>query len=138
MLGYPTVFIDRMFRVNRHSHARGLSALRRFFPPAALLFAIGAAAPHTSSPQQTRFPSSKGGVATLEAKTRSRKGDLTTADGDVDIHYGDSRLRADHVDYNSKTNETAASGHGQLDYTGEPLSPDDPQFTVTTPHLPSH
>src|SRR5437879_3267717 len=34
MLGYPTVFIDRMFRVNRHLHAGTLSALRRFFLPA--------------------------------------------------------------------------------------------------------
>ena len=134
MLGYPTVFIDRMFRVNRHSHARALSALCRFFLPAALLFAIGAATPHTASSQQTRFPSSKGGVANLEAKTQSRKGDLTTADGDVDIHYGDSRLRADHVEYNNKTYEAAASGHVQLDYNGEHLEADEAQFNVSTGH----
>src|SRR5258708_11268786 len=134
MLGYPTVFFERMFRVNRHSQARALSALRRFFLPAALLFAIGAAAPRPASPQQTRFPSSKGGVASLEAKTQSRKGDLTTADGDVDIHYGDSRLRADHVEYNNKTNEAAASGHVQLDYNGEHLEADEAQFNVSTGH----
>src|SRR6266853_449034 len=134
MLGYPTVFIDRMFRVNRHSHARTLYARCRFLLPAGLLLAIGVAAPNTASPQQTRFPSSKGGVASLEAKTQSRKGDLTTADGDVDIHYGDSRLRADHVEYNSKTNEAAASGHVQLDYNGEHLEADEAQFNVSTGH----
>src|SRR6266852_3837576 len=134
MLGYPTVFIDRMFRVNRHSHARTLSALRRFSLPAGLLFAIGAVAPRIAFPQQTRFPSNKGGVASLEAKTQSRKGDLTTADGDVDIHYGDSRLRADHVEYNNKTNEAAASGHVQLDYNGEHLEADEAQFNVSTGH----
>ena len=134
MLGYPTVFIDRMFRVNRHSHARTLYARCRFLLPAGLLLAIGVAAPNTASPQQTRFASSKGGVASLEAKTQSRKGDLTTADGDVDIHYGDSRLRADHVEYNNKTNEAAASGHVQLDYNGEHLEADEAQFNVSTGH----
>src|SRR6266403_1679039 len=134
MLGYPTVFIDRMFRVNRHPHARTLYARCRFLLPAGLLLAMGAAAPNTASPQQTRFPSSKGGVASLEAKTQSRKGDLTTADGDVDIHYGDSRLRADHVEYNNKTNEAAASGHVQRDYNGEHLEADEAQFNVSTGH----
>ena len=134
MLGYPTVFIDRMFRVNRHTRVRALSTLGRFALPAALLFAIGAAMPGAASPQQARFPSSKGGVATLEAKTQGRKGDLIAADGDVDIHYGDSRLRADHVEYNSKTYEAAANGHVQLDYNSEHLEADEAQFNVSTGH----
>jgi len=93
-----------MFRVNRCPHARAHSALRPFYSGSAAFRAgqrHAAHRPRSANP----FPSSKGGVANLEAKTQSRKGDLTTADGDVDIHYGDSRLRADHVEYNIKTYE---------------------------------
>jgi LPS-assembly protein len=134
MLGYPTVCIDRMFRVNRYPHARAHSALRPFLFPAALLFALASATPRTTPAQQTRFPSAKGGVANLEAKTQSRKGDLTTADGDVDIHYGDSRLRADHVEYNVKTYEAAASGHVLLDYGTEHLEAAEAHYNVSTGH----
>lgn len=134
MLGYPTVCIDRMFRANRYPHARAHSALRPFLLPAALLFALASAAPPTAHAQQTRFPSAKGGVANLEAKTQSRKGDLTTADGDVDIHYGDSRLRADHVEYNIKTYEAAASGHVLLDYGTEHLEAEEAHYNVSTGH----
>src|SRR6266852_1784718 len=100
MLGYPIVFIDRMLRVNRCPHARALSALRPFLLLAALLIALATATPRIGSAQRNRFPSAKGGVANLEAKTQSRKGDVTMGDGDVDIHYADTRLRADHVEYN--------------------------------------
>jgi LPS-assembly protein len=134
MLGYPTVFIDRMLLVNRYPHAGVLSALRSYFLLAALLFALAGAMPFIASAQQTRFPSSKGGVANLEAKTQSRKGDVTTADGDVDIHYGDSHLRADHVEYNSKTNEATATGHVQLDYLNEHLEADEAHYNVSTGH----
>jgi LPS-assembly protein len=134
MLGYPTVFIDRMFRVNRYSHARAYFALRPFLLPAALLFALVSATPTTAPAQQTRPPSTKGGVANLEAKTQGRKGDLTTADGDVDIHYGDSRLRADHVEYNGKTYEAVATGHVQLDYGNEHLEADEAHYNVSTGH----
>ncbi|HEY6268201.1 MAG TPA: LPS assembly protein LptD [Candidatus Acidoferrum sp.] len=123
-----------MFRVNRCPHARAHSALRPFLFPAALLFALASATPRTTPAQQTRFPSAKGGVANLEAKTQSRKGDLTTADGDVDIHYGDSRLRADHVEYNVKTYEAAASGHVLLDYGTEHLEAAEANYNVSTGH----
>jgi LPS-assembly protein len=134
MLGYPTDFIDRMFRANRYSHARVHFALRPFLLPAALLFALTSATPSITPAQKTRLPAAKGGVANLEAKTQSRKGDMTSANGDVDIHYGDSRLRADHVEYNSKTYETTASGHVQLDYANEHLEADEAHYNVSTGH----
>ena len=134
MLGYPTVFIDRMLRVNRYPYARVLAALRPFLFLAALLLALTALPPHIASAQQTRFPSTKGGVANLEAKTQGRKGDVTTADGDVDIHYSDTRLRADHVEYNSKTYEATATGHVQLDYGSEHLEADEARYNVSTGH----
>src|SRR6266852_717460 len=134
MLGYPTVFIDRMLRVNRCAHARALSALRPFLFLAALLIALATATPRIGSAQRNRFPSAKGGVANLEAKTQSRKGDVTMGDGDVDIHYADTRLRADHVEYNGKTYEATATGHVQLDYGNEHLEADEAPYNVSTGH----
>jgi len=133
MLGYPPVSNDGKLRLNGYPHRRAQSALRPFFFLAALL--LGLAVPQNiASAQQTRFPSAKGGVASLEAKTQKGKGDLTTADGDVDIHYLDSRLRADHVEYNGKTYEAAARGHVQLDYGNEHLAADEAHYNVSTGH----
>src|SRR3989442_7464476 len=134
MLGYPTVFIDRMLGVNRHPHAQVLSALRPFLFLAALLLPLAVPPPRIACAQQTRFPSGKSGVANLEAKTQSRKGDVSTAEGDVDIQYADTRLRADHVEYNSKTYEATATGHVQLDYGNEHLEADEAHYNVSTGH----
>src|SRR5439155_9981020 len=71
MLGYPTIFFDRMFRVNHHPHRRILSALRLFL--FLLLLALAVAPPRVASAQQARFPSRKGGVANLEARTQGAK-----------------------------------------------------------------
>src|SRR5437762_12444282 len=105
-----------MLRVNRHSHAQVLPALRPFLFLAALPLALAVPPPRMASAPQTRFPSAKGGVANLEAKTPSRKGDVTTAEGDVAAQYADSRLRAEDVECDSKTYEDTATGYDQLDY----------------------
>lgn len=134
MLGYPIVFIDRMLRVNRHPRARTHSAFRLFLIPAMILATFTGISLGSASAQQMRLPSSKTGVADLEAKSQSRKGDLTSADGDVDIHYGDTRLRADHVEYNGMTFEAVATGHIQLDYNNEHLEADEAHYNVSTGH----
>jgi LPS-assembly protein len=134
MLGYATVFTDCMFRVNPHLHARTRSALCSFFFLTTGFAALGGPFAVIASGQQIRLPSSKGVIAELEAKTQSRKGDVTTADGDVDIHYADTRLRADHVEYNGKTYEAVATGHVQLDYNGEHLDADEARYNVSTGH----
>jgi len=123
-----------MFRVNRYPHARVSTALRAFLFLAGLTFLLTAATPRSASAQQARLPSAKGGVANLEAKTQGRKGDVTTADGDVDIHYGETRFRADHVEYNGKTYEAIATGHVQLDYGNEHLEADQAHYNVSTGH----
>ena len=134
MLGYPTDFNDCMLRVNRHPRARVLSGLRHFLLLAALFLALAVLPPCIAFAQQTRFPSGKGGVANLEAKTQSRKGDVTTAEGEVDIQYADTRLRADHVEFNSKTYEATATGHVQLDYGNEHLEAGEAHYNVSTGH----
>lgn len=134
MLGYPTVSVDRMLRVNPHSWARIRSALRGFLCLAALFLVLACLLLSSASAQQIRPPSGKGGIADLEAKTQTRKGDVTTADGDVDIHYGDTRLRADHVEYNNRTNEVVATGHVLLDHNNEHLEADEARYNVSTSH----
>lgn len=62
------------------------------------------------------------------------RGDVTIADGDVDVHYGDTRLRADHVEYNEQTNEATATGHVQLDYNGEHIEATEAHYNVSTGH----
>src|ERR1700730_3131088 len=133
VLGYPTVSTHCMLRINLHSRARTLSALRPLVFPIALLLLPGSYAPLAGA-QRVHLPSSKAGVADLESKTQSRRGDITSADGDVDIHFGDMRLRADHVEYNSKTFEAVATGHVQLDYNNEHVDADEAHYNVSTGH----
>lgn len=134
MLGYSAALFACMLRVNRYPHARKLSAPRPLFFLVALLAVLASLSPRSAAAQQTRFPSGKGGVADLEAKTQSRKGDLISADGDVDIHYGDTRLRADHVEYNRATYEAVATGHVLLDYNNEHLEASEAHYNVSTGH----
>src|SRR5262249_28128030 len=118
MLGYRTALIDCYVRVNRrHPQARNASALRN--PILLNLIATLVIGPVTYSPraQQPRGATAKGGIAELSSSgPQKRQGALTTADGDVDIRYGNQRLRADHVEYNDQTNEAIAKGNVQFDY----------------------
>jgi len=123
-----------MFWMNLHSRARTLSALRSLVFQIALVIALAGPSAPLAGAQQIHLPSSKSGIADLEAKTQSRRGDVTSADGDVDIHYGDTRLRADHVEYNSRTFEAIATGHIQLDYNNEHLEADEAHYNVSTGH----
>jgi len=123
-----------MRRLNHHPSALIISSLRRLFSLAALLFALAGSSERLVFAQQPHLTSGKGGIATLEAKTQSRRGDLTTADGDVDIHFGDTRLRADHAEYNIKTYEAVATGHVLLDYNNEHLGADEAHYNVSTGH----
>ena len=136
MLGYRLAHTDRMRCLNHHySWAQIHAAMRRFLTLAVLLGAASTLSTFIAAAQQIGPPSpGKGVVAELEAKTQTRQGDVTTADGDVDIRYGDTRLRADHVEYNDKTNEAVATGHVQLDYSGEHLEATEAHYNVSTGH----
>src|SRR2546427_4023009 len=134
MLGYAPASLDRMLRVTRHFCARTLSAPRLRFFSAVLFAALGCQYGGSAQAQQVRAPAGKEAVAALEAKTQSRKGYITTADGEVDIQYADTRLRADHVEYNDKTQEAVATGHVQLDYRGEHLEAAEAHYNVSTGH----
>src|ERR1700690_1334687 len=66
----------------------------------------------------------------LEAEQQRKEGDLFIADGHVDIHYRNFRLRSDHVQYNSKTYEAIAQGHVQFDADTQHLAADSADFNV--------
>lgn len=142
MLGYRFALVicgreaadDGMLRENPHPRTRIFFRAYRFLLVAMFLFAPGIPGVPNVCAQQVRLPREKVGVASLEAKTQSRKGDVITADGDVDILYGDTRLRADHAEYNSKTYEAVATGHVQLDYSNEHLEADEAHYNVSTGH----
>src|SRR5271154_652396 len=135
MLGYPTAFTDRMFRANHNSPARDCSAPRTPFALTALvlflLFFVSFCAGRMAA--QVYAPPPKGGVAELSSSgPQKRQGDLTIADGAVDIHYGGQRLQADHVEYNEQTNEAMARGHVVFDYENQHLEADEAHYNVST------
>jgi LPS-assembly protein len=134
MLGYAPVFTDGMLRFIRHSCVQTLPALRGFFLLTLFLTVMGSLVAPLARPQQIRLPPAQGVVAELEARTQTRKGDITTADGDVDIRYAGTRLRADHVEYNDRTNEAVATGHVLLDYGDEHLQATEAHYNVSTGH----
>jgi LPS-assembly protein len=82
--------------------------------------------------QRVRLPSRKGTLVELEADRQEQRGDLFIADGNVDIRYGDLRLRADHVEYNTKTGEEFARGHLQFDYLNQHLEAEEGHYNVQT------
>jgi LPS-assembly protein len=70
--------------------------------------------------------------ATLEAKQQRQVGRIYYADGDVDVRYQNTRLRADHVEYNEDTQVVIARGHVQLDYETQHVEADDARYEVST------
>ena len=137
MLGYPTAFMAYMSAVNRRVAARNAAAAayRWLVPIYLFIFIFAVPAPRTASAQQAHLPFKTGGVADLSSRgPQSRRGDLYIADDDVDIRYGDSRLRADHVEYNEKTSEAFARGHVQFDFENQHVEAEEAHYNVKTGH----
>ncbi len=91
---------------------------------AVLAFAAGA-------PQQARVPARRG-LVQLEAQQQRKQGNVFYADGDVDIHYGTMRLRADHAQYNSETGEAQVRGHVRFDTQSHSLEATDGSYNMRT------
>lgn len=66
----------------------------------------------------------------LEAEQQRKEGDFYFADGKVEIQYKNLRLRAEHVQYNTKTYQAAARGHVQLDVETQHITADSADFNV--------
>jgi LPS-assembly protein len=125
-----------MHLVKRNSSPPSLPNARRrsLFSAVSITLCTGLLASATLA-QQARLPIKTGGVAELSSSGPQRhEGDLYIADGDVDIRYGDSRLRADHVEYNEKTSEALARGHVQFDFENQHMDADEAHYNVKTGH----
>jgi LPS-assembly protein len=126
-----------MFVVNRRIPARNaVAAPHRWLVPTFLfIYIFGAPGTRTAAAQQAHLPFKTGGVADLSSRgPQSRRGDLYIADDDVDIRYGDSRLRADHVEYNEKTSEAFARGHVQFDFENQHVEAEEAHYNVKSGH----
>jgi len=73
-----------------------------------------------------------GETATLEADQQRQVGKIYYADGHVDVHYENTRLRANHVEYNEDTQVVIARGNVQLDYLTQHVEAEDARYEVTT------
>ncbi len=77
-------------------------------------------------------------TATLEADQQRQVGRIYYADGNVDVRYQNSRLRADHVEYDEDTYVVTARGHVQLDYLTQHVEADEARYEVRTGHGTFH
>ncbi|HVB85676.1 MAG TPA: LPS assembly protein LptD [Candidatus Dormibacteraeota bacterium] len=72
------------------------------------------------------------GEMTLQADQQRLVGKIYYADGNVDVVYQNARLRADHVQYNTATQQITARGHVQLDYENQHLEASDATYDLRT------
>lgn len=73
-----------------------------------------------------------GGEMTLQADQQRLVGKIFYADGNVDVVYESARLRADHIEYNTETQEINARGHVQLDYKNQHVEAADASYNLRT------
>jgi len=93
-----------------------------------LLFFLLPSAASGGTSQQVRLPARggrQGGLVQLEAESQRMQGSTFYADGNVDIHYGLVRLRADHAQGNRETGEARVSGHVRYDSETQSLEATD-------------
>src|SRR5437868_1805648 len=82
------------------------------------------------APQSAAAPA----MVELEAKQQRREGDRLIADGNVDVRYQTTRLRADHIEYNDKTYDTRARGNVQFDFENQHLEGSEASYNVKSGH----
>jgi len=93
----------------------------------------GLASPRPANGQLIRLPSGKGEIVEISADGPQKKqGDLFIADQNVLIQYGEISLRADHVEYNYRTHEAAATGHVAFDYDNQHIEAAQAQYNLST------
>ena len=100
--------------------------------PAAFLLA---ATPETlvAKVRQVRPPGrSAQDMVQLEARQQRKVGNVFYADGDVEIHYGEIRLRADHAQYDVDTGAARVTGHVRYDTDTQSLEARDGDYNLKT------
>src|SRR5262252_5638422 len=120
----------RRFRLIATLRTRGRTTPLLSF---ALLLLFGLPFAQVSRAQLVRLPSGKGDIVEISADGPQRKqGDVFIADKNVLIQYGELSLRSDHVEYNNRTHEAAASGHVIFDYDNQHIEADQAQYNLST------
>jgi LPS-assembly protein len=134
------------------TEAMPIADSRRFLRRPALRFAVAALsfvaslsypalslaqAPAKAAPVKADRPALPGAgsgdqTASLEADQQRQVGHVYYADGHVDLLYDNTRLRADHVEYNEDTQVAKASGHVLLDYMTQHVEADDAEYELKT------
>jgi LPS-assembly protein len=102
---------------------------------AVLLSVLLVAAPAARGQAKGKTPPvqvTAGGEATLEADQQRAVGKVFYADGRVDVRYQNTRLRADHVEYDSERQIVIARGHVQLDYLTQHVEAEDARYELKT------
>jgi len=95
------------------------------------LFSVLLGGPGFSQQAPQRPPS--GSIAEITARGAQRRvGSVYIADDDVDITYGDMRLRADHVEYDDSTSQASAKGRVIFDFENQHLEGDEGHLNVAT------
>jgi LPS-assembly protein len=84
--------------------------------------------------QKTAQAAAAVSTASLEADQQRQVGKIFYADGHVDIRYENTRLRADHVEYDSESQVATAKGDVQLDYMNQHIEADDGTYELRTGH----
>jgi LPS-assembly protein len=98
-----------------------------------LMLAICIFAARTAAAQEIVPPSASGQAdVRLEADQQRKEGDIYFADGNVEIRYKDLRLRADHVQYNTKTYLATAHDHVLLDVDTQHLTAESGDFNIVS------
>src|SRR3974377_1930417 len=97
-----------------------------------LVILIVSFSPLPRAAAQGILPPSSSGLASvrLEADQQRKEGDIYFADGKVEIQYRNLRLRADHVQYNTKTYQATASGHVLFDMDTQHMTADSAEYNV--------
>jgi LPS-assembly protein len=110
----------------------GVADRGRTFLALALALTAGLFAFHGAAAQEIIPSSSTSSLASvrLEAEQQRKEGDVYFADGKVEIQYKNLRLRADHVQYNTKTYQVTATGHVLFDEDTQHLTADSADFNV--------
>jgi LPS-assembly protein len=100
------------------------------------LLAPGAAIGQKNRKKLERHPAPQllngGGEMTLQADQQRLVGKIYYADGNVDVVYENARLRADHAEYNTETQEISARGHVRLDYKDQHVEAAEAQYDLRT------
>jgi LPS-assembly protein len=122
------------------AHATRSQLVRSFAPLAGLLliFLVPPSLSAQQAPHSPLKPLTGGGEATLEADQQRQVGKIFYADGHVDVHYQNVRLRADHAEYDSETQVVIAHGNLQLDYLTQHIEADDGRYELRTNHGTFH